>query len=145
MAVTTGWTSPITGGAIDLNAGDQLTAVVWDKVLSNLYALAGSAGPGRQYNSSQGALPASGFPVVGNCMGALANDWHIEYGSQAIGGNASAAITFTNAFGSSGYYLAYMPSGAQRVYYSALAASGCTLNNGDGTSTTVKWIAVGPD
>lgn len=44
MAIDTTWTDPSTGGAIDLDAGEQLTAVIWDKVLSNLKRLGGANG-----------------------------------------------------------------------------------------------------
>lgn len=44
MSVNTTWTDPSTGGTIDLGTGEVLTEVVWDKVLSNLKALGGTAG-----------------------------------------------------------------------------------------------------
>ena len=43
MAVNTTYTDPSTSGGLDLSTGDTLTETVWDKVLSNLKAMGGTA------------------------------------------------------------------------------------------------------
>lgn len=44
MAIDTVWTDPSTAGTIDLNTGGILTETIYDKILSNLKRLGGTAG-----------------------------------------------------------------------------------------------------
>lgn len=137
MAVDTTWTDPSTGGAIDLDAGDTLTATVWDKVLSNLKHLGGVSG----YHLS---IPFSA-------------DWHIEggvvdFGTVAASSNEWHAVSFTDAFSAAPAMVVNMQSFGD-IGQPIIVADNTTTTGGDtiilnqaGTDMTnvyVGWIAIG--
>lgn len=59
MTVTTTWTDPSTGGAIDLSTGSPITETVWDKVLSNLKNISGVGGHAGNTYPAEGRLSLS--------------------------------------------------------------------------------------
>lgn len=87
MAVDQTWTDPSTSGAIDLATDDILTETVWDKVLSDLKRLGGTAGPPNT-QATRGAFPVSGY-----MMGAIGHDRHVESGTQTTNSVLDTVIT----------------------------------------------------
>lgn len=125
MTIGTTWTDPSEAGTIDLDAGDVLTDVVYDKILSNIAHLGG----------------VYGWHVD---VGAATGDWHIEANLTTINGSETGkAVSLAEAFGTSDFYLACMPNAAIRCYWTSRSTTGFVLNNGDGTSGSVLWIAYG--
>ncbi len=153
MGVDQTWTDPSTGGAIDLGTDDILPEVVWDKVLSNLKRLGGTAGP-PNVQATRGAFPVSGY-----VMGATGHDRHVEGGTVNVTTNNRAGytdVTFANAFASAPYVVACavgapLPDGFDCRNTSGSGAPGPTgfrlVDNTDGTGVvhTFHWIALGSD
>lgn len=123
MAIDTTWTDPSTGGAIDLDAGEQLTAVVWDKVLSNLKHLAGVNG----YHIKPG----------------VSSDRMIESGNIAVNAGASQAVSFTTTFGAAPNVATAINQASQHARIGSVATTGFTMYNDGGSNGTCYWIAEG--
>lgn len=159
MAVDQVWTDPSTGGGIDLNTNDVLTETVWDKVLSDLKRLGGTAGP-TNVQATRGAFPVSGY-----VMGAVGHDRHVEYATQTTNSVGDTVITthaytFTDAFASApvvaiaGYMSGstdakQCDSGQQVIKSGTLTTTGVSVLSRNSTGETVNVstliIAAGSD
>jgi hypothetical protein len=146
MAIDQTWSNPSTGEAIDLNAGDQLTAVTWDKVMSNIKRIGGTAGPPNT-QETRGAFPVSGY-----VMGALAHDMHVEGGTvdvtNANDRSGFAAVAFANAYAAAPFVVATCQELTDSPWFiTDLTGNGFNLHSYAANTNvyTFHWIAIGSD
>lgn len=146
MAVNQTWTDPSTGGEIDLGTGETLPETVWDKVLSDIKAMGGTAGPPNT-QATRGVFPVSGY-----VMGAIAHDVHIESGTVDVtcAGDRSgyAAVSFANAFASAPKVVATPTEAVTEGWYCTdITGSGFNLHDYTANTDvhTYHWIAIGSD
>jgi hypothetical protein len=151
MAIDQVWTSPVEGGAIDLDANQQFTEVVYDKILSNINRIGGSSGP------PNAATGRGVFPLSGYIMGGLAFDLHVEGGTTTVSGTAGRNgyrdITFTNSFATTPLSVTVtVVTSSTGVAWgehgiSNIASGGFRLHNytAAAAAITYTWLALGSD